>query len=73
MEEFEGVPYAPPKYYSDVNSKRPREYWDYESLSVNWGNQEDYEIVRKIGRGEFTASSYTLTLAFCEMQPYVGF
>jgi len=53
MEEFEGVPYAPPKYYAEVNSKRPREYWDYESLSVNWGNQEDYEIVRKIGRGKY--------------------
>ncbi len=21
----------------DVNVKRPREYWDYESLVVNWG------------------------------------
>ena len=53
MEEFEGVPFVAPRYYADVNAKRPRDYWDYENLSVNWGNQEDYEIVRKIGRGEF--------------------
>ena len=31
------------RVYADVNVKRPREYWDYESLVVNWGDQEDYE------------------------------
>ena len=25
------------RVYADVNVRRPREYWDYESLSVNWG------------------------------------
>jgi hypothetical protein len=25
------------RVYADVNVKRPREYWDYESLVVNWG------------------------------------
>lgn len=25
------------RVYPDVNVKRPREYWDYESLVVNWG------------------------------------
>jgi hypothetical protein len=25
------------RVYADVNTKRPREYWDYESLSINWG------------------------------------
>ena len=25
------------RVYADVNVKRPREYWDYESLIVNWG------------------------------------
>lgn len=23
--------------YTDVNSKKPREYWDYEALQVDWG------------------------------------
>lgn len=25
------------RVYADINVKRPREYWDYESLIVNWG------------------------------------
>ena len=27
------------RVYADVNSHRPREYWDYESHVVEWGNQ----------------------------------
>lgn len=42
------------RVYADVNVKRPREYWDYESLVVNWGDQDDYEVVRKIGRGKYS-------------------
>lgn len=42
------------RVYADVNVKRPREYWDYESLVVNWGDQEDYEVVKKIGRGKYS-------------------
>jgi casein kinase II subunit alpha len=33
---------------------RPREYWDYETLSVNWGCQDSYEVLRKIGRGKYS-------------------
>jgi casein kinase II subunit alpha len=40
--------------YPDVNTKRPREYWDYENLTINWGDQEDYEVIRKIGRGKYS-------------------
>jgi casein kinase II subunit alpha len=43
-----------PRYYADANVNRPREYWDYEVLSVNWGSQDDYEVVRKIGRGKYS-------------------
>jgi hypothetical protein len=25
------------KVYADVNTKKPREYWDYEALIVDWG------------------------------------
>merc|ERR1712232_1275544 len=45
---------ALPRYYHDANQKRPREYWDYESLAVNWGSQEDYEVTRKVGRGKYS-------------------
>jgi serine/threonine protein kinase len=37
-----------------VNVNRPREYWDYENLVVTWGDQEDYEVIRKIGRGKYS-------------------
>ena len=42
------------RIYNDVNTTRPAEYWDYENLTVNWGDQEDYEVVRKIGRGKYS-------------------
>jgi casein kinase II subunit alpha len=42
------------RVYTDVNVKRPREYWDYESLTISWGDQDDYEVIRKIGRGKYS-------------------
>mmetsp|Transcript_12734 Transcript_12734/g.17488 ORF Transcript_12734/g.17488 Transcript_12734/m.17488 type:complete len:331 (+) Transcript_12734:19-1011(+) len=42
------------RVYADVNKTRPPEYWDYENLNINWGNQDDYEVVRKIGRGKYS-------------------
>ncbi|KAJ0097009.1 hypothetical protein Patl1_28541 [Pistacia atlantica] len=49
-------PGAPSKsrVYSDINVVRPKEYWDYESLTVQWGEQDDYEVVRKVGRGKYS-------------------
>ncbi|PSS36036.1 Casein kinase II subunit alpha-1 like [Actinidia chinensis var. chinensis] len=42
------------RVYADVNVLLPREYWDYESLAVQWGDQDDYEVVRKVGRGKYS-------------------
>ncbi|KAF8406227.1 hypothetical protein HHK36_008312 [Tetracentron sinense] len=42
------------RVYTDVNVLRPKEYWDYESLTVQWGEQDDYEVVRKVGRGKYS-------------------
>ncbi|MBA0653685.1 hypothetical protein Goklo_020829, partial [Gossypium klotzschianum] len=50
-------PGAPSKsrVYADVNVIRPKEYWDYELLTVQWGSeQDDYEVVRKVGRGKYS-------------------
>ncbi|KAJ9562501.1 hypothetical protein OSB04_007661 [Centaurea solstitialis] len=49
-------PGAPSKarVYTDVNVVRPKEYWDYESITVQWGEQEDYEVSRKVGRGKYS-------------------
>jgi casein kinase II subunit alpha len=43
-----------PRFYSDVNVHRPREYWDYEIVSVTWGVQDHYEVIKKIGRGKYS-------------------
>ena len=42
------------RVYTDINVLRPKEYWDYESLNVQWGDQDDYEVVRKVGRGKYS-------------------
>ena len=42
------------KVYTDVCAKRPRSYWYYEGLQVTWGNQDCYEVIRKIGRGKYS-------------------
>jgi len=48
----------PPKsvarVYADVNSTRPPSYWDYENFKIQWRGQDDYEVVRKIGRGKYS-------------------
>lgn len=40
--------------YADVNQKKPRDYWDYENHVIQWGQQEDYQLVRKLGRGKYS-------------------
>ncbi|KAM7279240.1 hypothetical protein ACFE04_006374 [Oxalis oulophora] len=40
--------------YADVNVVRPKEYWDYESLTVHWGEHDDYEVSKKVGRGKYS-------------------
>ncbi|KAL7748884.1 Casein kinase II subunit alpha' [Sorochytrium milnesiophthora] len=42
------------RQYADVNSNMPKEYWDYDNLTVQWGGQDDYEIIKKIGRGKYS-------------------
>lgn len=43
-----------PSYSVDVNDTAPREYWDYEALEIQWGDQDDYEVIRKVGRGKYS-------------------
>ena len=42
------------KVYSDVNEKNTQEYWDYENFEIDWGTQDHYEVLRKIGRGKYS-------------------
>lgn len=42
------------RIYADVIPNKPQEYWDYESSHVEpWGNYDDYQIIRKLGRGNY--------------------
>lgn len=42
------------RVYADVNVNKPREYWDYECHQIEWGNIDDYQLVRKLGRGKYS-------------------
>lgn len=43
-----------PRVYADVNTHRPRDYWDYETHVIEWGQQDNFELVRKLGRGKYS-------------------
>ncbi|KAJ9106320.1 hypothetical protein QFC21_001466 [Naganishia friedmannii] len=42
------------RVYPDANDKLGRNWWDYDNLTVQWGVQDHYEIVRKVGRGKYS-------------------
>eukprot|EP01041_Mallomonas_annulata_P005969 gene5969-12041_t len=41
------------RYYADINVHRPVDYWNYDNFTINWGNYEDYKVIRKIGTGRY--------------------
>ncbi|EGR28383.1 hypothetical protein IMG5_176820 [Ichthyophthirius multifiliis] len=43
-----------PKYYAKVNQNMPNEYWNYEEFENEWGNIDNFEVIRKIGRGKYS-------------------
>ena len=42
------------RVYADVNNLRPREYWDYDNQTIEWEPTDDYQLVRKLGRGKYS-------------------
>ncbi|XP_078430372.1 casein kinase II subunit alpha-2-like isoform X2 [Wolffia australiana] len=42
------------RVYADVNLLRPKEYWDYESLVLQWGDANNYDLVQKVGGGKYS-------------------
>ena len=42
------------RWHADALSTRPKDFWDYESLQVQWGEQDDYQVVAKVGRGKYS-------------------
>ena len=47
----------PPKYYADVCAKMAQtipDYSDYENYEVKFKPQDNFEIIKKIGRGKYS-------------------
>ncbi|XP_049573786.1 casein kinase 2, alpha prime polypeptide a isoform X3 [Syngnathus scovelli] len=42
------------RVYTDVNTGKNREYWDYDKHVSKWSNQDNYQLVRKLGRGKYS-------------------
>ena len=43
-----------PKYYANVCEERPKEYSDYEHTKIAWEKPDNYELIKKIGRGKYS-------------------
>ena len=42
------------RVYKDVNKQKGIDYSDYKALKVNWGEENNYEVTKKIGRGRYS-------------------
>lgn len=40
------------RVYAHANESFGREWWDYDTLQIQWGPQDKYEVVKKVGRGK---------------------
>lgn len=40
--------------YATACDERPKEYSDYDNFVIPWGSQENYEIIKKVGRGKYS-------------------
>ena len=46
--------FSKPRLYSEVNENKKQEELDYSCVPITWGKQENYEILRKLGRGKYS-------------------
>ncbi|PWN32601.1 Pkinase-domain-containing protein [Meira miltonrushii] len=42
------------RVYANANDKFGRSWWDYDNLAVQWGTQDNFECLRKVGRGKYS-------------------
>ncbi|GAA5951920.1 hypothetical protein JCM3765_005141 [Sporobolomyces pararoseus] len=42
------------RVYSAANAELGKVWWEYDSLQIGWGVQDQYEVIRKIGRGKYS-------------------
>ena len=43
-----------PKQFANINTNRPRSYWDYENFEIKYNSPYNYEVSKKIGRGKYS-------------------
>ncbi|ODV79544.1 alpha subunit of casein kinase II [Suhomyces tanzawaensis NRRL Y-17324] len=51
------------RVYTDVLSTKPQVYWDYDDINIKWNSQENYEIIKKLGRGKYSEVFLGIDLA----------
>ncbi|CAD8132210.1 unnamed protein product [Paramecium pentaurelia] len=54
MKQQQGAVVVLPKYYATFNQTQPPSYWDYENAKIEYGSEEPYEAICKIGRGKYS-------------------
>jgi len=47
-------PMSVARVYRDACVNRAKSYYDYENFNPTWRDQDNYEIIRKIGRGKYS-------------------
>lgn len=47
-------PVSVAKVYANANREQPESYWNYEALQFEWGNQDNYQVVKRIGKGKYS-------------------
>ena len=43
-----------PRYYADAAVSQGEDYYNSEKVTINWGHQDDYEIIDRIGQGKYS-------------------
>lgn len=51
------------RVYTDALASKPQEYWDYDDINIKWNLQENYEIIKKLGRGKYSEVFLGIDLA----------
>ena len=76
------------RIYADVNAKLGPSWHEYgefpaahsplhdsslpDNLQVQWGSQDHYEIVRKVGRGKYSEVRLFNIYTICDIEPSSG-
>ena len=54
MEQYDPLNSPWETLYQTVCFERPKDYSYYQQLGIKWGNQDDYQVVHKLGRGKYS-------------------